>query len=239
MPDMLTYAVGDIHGCYTKLRNLIDNCRQHCGERTPRFVFLGDYVDRGTRSRDVVMRLMELQATAPGRVTCLKGNHEAMLIAAAGRNDLSRWIDNGGDTTLRSYGVNHAEQIPADHLAWLAALPTSSLDDRRFFAHAGIMPGVALDQQVEDDLIWIREPFLSDERDHGRLIVHGHTPLKARQPDLQRNRLNLDTGAVYGGPLTAAVFEDASTKPLAYITDTGTVETLAKPGARAREWYRA
>jgi serine/threonine protein phosphatase 1 len=223
---MLTYAVGDIHGSYTKLASLLEHCikrhRTHGGE-APRFVFLGDYVDRGPGSREVVELLMEMQSNAPEHIVCLRGNHEEMLISAAKRDDVTMWLSNGGEVTLRSYGVNSAGDIPGAHLHWLGNLPLAISDGLRFYVHAGIKPGVALDEQSKGAMLWIREPFLSDARDHGQYIVHGHTPLEGGQPDLRPNRLNLDTGACFGGPLTAAVFDESEALPFAFITDDGTL----------------
>ena len=119
--------------------------------------------------------------------------------------------------TLQSYGVADARELPPQHVDWLRALPLSHDDGRRFFVHAGVDPRRPLDAQREHDLLWIREPFLSDERDYGRLIVHGHTPIRSGGPDLRSNRLDLDTAAGYGGPLTAAVFSDDATMPLQFL----------------------
>jgi serine/threonine protein phosphatase 1 len=127
------------------------------------------------------------------------------------------WESQGGDATLRSYGVARVEDLPQSDLDWLRSLPLSYDDGRRFYVHAGIDPLLPLNAQRERDLIWIREPFLSDRRDHGRLIVHGHTPVQTGEPDLRANRLNLDTGAVFGGPLTAALFTEEQTKPVGFI----------------------
>jgi serine/threonine protein phosphatase 1 len=220
---MLTYAVGDIHGSYTKLANLLRHCRAHCGDNACRFVFLGDYVDRGPSSREVVALLMEMQAAAPEGVVCLRGNHEELMIDASKNRNERVWLDNGGDMTLHSYGVDYAEAIPADHLTWFKNLPFTISDGKRFFVHGGIKPGVPLEEQSKDVMLWIREPFLSDTRDHGQFIVHGHTPLETGYPDLRPNRLNLDTGAVFGGPLTAAAFDETSVGPLAFIFDDGDV----------------
>jgi serine/threonine protein phosphatase 1 len=223
MPSPLIYAVGDIHGSYYKLARLLKHCNGHCGPRKARFVFVGDYIDRGQHSREVVELLIELQKAKPGRICCLRGNHEDMLISVLQDGDKALWLYNGGDMTLRSYGVTSADAIPGEHLAWFDSLPLSESDDKRFFVHAGIRPGIPLDQQQEDDMLWIREPFLSDPRDHGLYIVHGHTPLGTGEPEYLPNRLNLDTGAVFGGPLTAAVFDDSAVGPVTFITDDGTV----------------
>jgi serine/threonine protein phosphatase 1 len=225
MSASLTYAVGDVHGNVAKLRNLLGHCLAHCGESAMRMVFLGDYIDRGAHSREVVEMLMGMQTRAPDAIICLKGNHEDMLLTAARHDgkDEAHWLVNGGDTTLDSYGVDAAADIPAAHLAWLASLPLTTSDENRLYVHGGVRPGVPLQEQTENDLLWIREPFLSDPRDHGLLIVHGHTPRRSGTADLRANRLNLDTGAYFGGPLTAAVFDAETRGPRAFITDDGTV----------------
>ena len=237
MTALLTYAIGDIHGSYTKLANLVRHCRDHCGTNSDRLVFLGDYVDRGKRSREVVDLLIELQGAAPAEVVCLRGNHEDMLLSAADRQDEAMWLYNGGDATLESYGVERAADIPGDHLAWFASLPTSESDERRFFVHAGIMPGIPLVEQRNEAMLWIREPFLSDDSDHGRYIVHGHTPTETGRPDLRHNRLNLDTLAWRGHPLFAAVFEERRVGPLAFIADDGSIVAAPPINARERELY--
>jgi serine/threonine protein phosphatase 1 len=215
---MLTYAIGDVHGCLDKLVRVLACCREHGGDRQSRLVFVGDYIDRGPDSRGVIEMLLTLQRERP-EVICLRGNHEAMVLEAAETGDHSLWLRNGGGNTLASYGVNRALDMPPGHIDWIAARPLSFDDGRRLFVHAGINPSAPLDRQVEPDLLWIREPFLSSRRDYGRLIVHGHTPLTTGVPDLRVNRLNIDTAAVFGGPLTAAVFDDQRTEPIGFLTD--------------------
>jgi serine/threonine protein phosphatase 1 len=109
-------------------------------------------------------------------------------------------------------------ELPSPHLDWLRSLRLSYDDGRRFFVHAGVDPEKPLAFQDEQHLLWIREPFLSDGRDYGRLVVHGHTPQMTGTPDFRGNRLNIDTAAVFGGPLTAAVFDDTRTPPLAFLS---------------------
>jgi serine/threonine protein phosphatase 1 len=147
------------------------------------------------------------------------------------------WLDNGGDATLRSYGVESAADIPAEHLAWFDSLPLFEHDQRRFFVHAGVMPGIPLAQQRSEVMLWIREPFLSDATDHGLYIVHGHTPTGTGLPDLRPNRLNLDALAWYGNPLYAAVFDERRVGPLAFIADDGTVTKAPPINAREEEMY--
>jgi serine/threonine protein phosphatase 1 len=217
----LTYAIGDVHGCLTKLNRLLDRCRRLAGDNAIRFVFVGDYTDRGPDSRGVVTLLMHMQRESPHEVICLRGNHDAMVLAAAneGPDIEAWWLENGGGTTLASYGVMQARDLPAEHLQWLGKLPFCHDDGRRYFVHAGVAPGVALELQSDHDRLWIREPFLSCDDAFGRLIVHGHTPLMTAKPDVRENRINIDTGAVYGGPLTAAAFNDAQTEPIGFLTD--------------------
>jgi serine/threonine protein phosphatase 1 len=218
-PGLITYAIGDVHGCLDQLTALLDLCMRHCAGRPMRLVFLGDYIDRGPDSRGVIDRLRSLQDEMPGAVVCLRGNHEALLLEALETDDEGLWLLNGAVQTLTSYGVADMAALPRDHVDWIAALPFFFDDGRRFFVHAGVNPAIPLESQSEHDMLWIREPFLSDDRDYGRLIVHGHTPLRTARPDLHRNRLNLDTAAVYGGRLTAAVFTGEKTRPLAFLND--------------------
>jgi serine/threonine protein phosphatase 1 len=224
-----TFSIGDVHGSDAALARLLDVCHSWDGNSQNRFVFLGDYVDRGPDSAAVIARLMLFQKQYPDRVICLRGNHEEMLLLAC-QDSISygRWISNGGLPTLRSFGVSRPEDISKDVIYWLRYLSTSFDDGRRFFVHAGVDLERPLDEQLPEVLTWIREPFLTlaDSVDPGRLIVHGHTPVHTRRPDLRRHRLNLDTGACMGGPLTAAVFSESQTGPICFITDAGDIETL-------------
>jgi Calcineurin-like phosphoesterase len=213
-----TYAIGDIHGSLAKLRGLVALGERDAGGEPMTLVFIGDYIDRGPDSRGVVDYVMGLEARLGANAIALKGNHEELAVAAAdGSVSIGNWLLNGGDKTLLNYGVASARELPADHLAWFRSLRLSFDDGQRLFVHAGIDPGRPLDDQDAHDLVWIREPFLFDERDHGRLIVHGHTPVRTGTPDLRANRLNIDTAAVYGGPLTAAVFVAAQRDPIGFI----------------------
>jgi serine/threonine protein phosphatase 1 len=224
-----TFAIGDIHGCEAPLCRLLESCNRWGGAWQRRFVFLGDYIDRGPQSAAVIRRLMSWQEKRPDQVVCLRGNHEEMLLLARHNSNAYRqWKSNGGLSTLRSFGARTVEDVPADVVSWLHRLPMSFDDGRRFYVHAGVDLMLALDQQRLDDLLWIREPFLTlaDSIDPGRLIVHGHTPTHTGRPDLRRYRLNLDTGAFMGGPLTAAVFSDSQTGPICFIADSGDVEVL-------------
>jgi serine/threonine protein phosphatase 1 len=221
-----TFAIGDIHGCLRPLRRLLRACEAHAGGRTARYVFLGDYVDRGPDSRDVIELLMQTQQAAPADVVCLMGNHEQMAVMA--QDDpraMPLWLYNSGAATQRSYWRSGG-RIEPTHLAWLRALPLCHDDGLRFFVHAGIDLHMPLDRQSADVMLWMREPFLSecDRVDCGRFIVHGHTPQVAGVPDQCKRRVNIDTAAVIGGPLTAAVFDESQPEPLGFLTDRDAVE---------------
>jgi serine/threonine protein phosphatase 1 len=221
-PDgMRLYAIGDVHGCDEHLaeahgRIVADLAARPVADH--RIIHVGDYGDRGPNSAAVIERLARL-GTSDQRVVCLLGNHDEMLIGFLA--DPSAYgevfIANGGGATLRSYGVPPgarnaalwsralAEAMPAEHHAFLGGLKLFARFGDYFFCHAGIRPGVPLDRQSAEDLTWIREAFLMSGRDHGVVVVHGHTPASA--PEVRPNRINVDTGAVYGGPLTCLALE--------------------------------
>jgi serine/threonine protein phosphatase 1 len=217
----LTYAIGDIHGSLDKLRALFARCEAHAAGRPSKLVFLGDYIDRGADSFGVIDFLLTLRKRRRDDVVTLMGNHEEMALSVIdGENPAAGWLVQGGAETLASYDAVEPDDLARDHgshVDWMRALRLSHDDGRRLFVHAGVNPDVPLDAQSPDDLLWIREPFLSDRRDYGRLIVHGHTPLETGLPELHGNRVNLDTAAVFGGPLTAAVFDDTQTEPLGFL----------------------
>lgn len=220
------YAIGDIHGQLDKLDAALDRVERDGGTGA-RIVFLGDYTDRGPNSRGVIARLSA--GLAEGRDwICLRGNHDrmfAMFMEPYPRNDARtlvgyHWLHPriGGIETLASYGVPVDEgdrifevheraraAVPPSHLDFLAGLGDYHRSGDLFFVHAGIRPGVALEAQTQDDMIWIRETFLDDPQPHPWLVVHGHTHISA--PRHYGNRVNLDSGAGHGHDLTAAVFE--------------------------------
>lgn len=219
---MIIYAIGDVHGrddlLETMHARIASDRRSRHPEADATIVHVGDYVDRGPDSLAVIDRLMG--GVAGFETICLKGNHEAMMLACAGTDDRpvwSTWRANGGDATLRSMGVgglfggcNSArltEALGAARLGWLRSLPLFHRTADALFVHAGIVPGRPLELQDEEDLLWIRDEFLNSDADHGFLVVHGHTPMET--PDLQRNRLGIDTGAVFSNRLTAAVLGEA------------------------------
>jgi serine/threonine protein phosphatase 1 len=227
----LLYAVGDIHGRLDLLDAILgqietDAARgSHAERRT--LVFLGDYVDRGPDSRGVVERLI---GGLPGgfETHFLKGNHEAILLDFLAKPwTLEHWLVNGGEATMRSYGVdtdrlaelgapaelwrqNFGELLPRPHLDFFRRLRLSVAFGDYLFVHAGVKPGVPLAAQSEADLIWIRGPFLDHNEPFGKIVVHGHTP--GREPVTRSNRIGIDTGACFSGRLTALRLEGRSRK---------------------------
>lgn len=228
----LTFAIGDIHGCLDKLVALVAECAIYANGRDLCFVTIGDYVDRGPYTQAVVDLLSKAQMREPERWICLKGNHEDMLLLALSgdRDKVEHWMDNGGAETLASYNCSGLSSLPQHHIAWIKSLRLSYDDGRRFFCHAGVNPKHRLDSQKDEVLLWCRKEFSFDDTiDPGRLVVHGHTPQTSGKPDLRRPyRVNIDTFAYGGGPLTAAVFSDDRTEPLAFITDRGEITEMPK-----------
>lgn len=223
--DTRIYAIGDIHG---RADLLIDTIERIDGdlERRPIGrsveVYLGDYVDRGPDSKAVI-DLLSVRLVN-NRAICLRGNHEELMERFLRDPDhLDAWSQLGGLQTLESYGVvpdpNGGETsrdlhnrfcrlFPRTHLLFLQCLkPWLGCGDL-LFVHAGIRPGVPFEQQQLNDLIWIRGEFLDSQLDHGKLIVHGHTPVP--HPDIRANRINIDTGAVWSGTLTCIAIEGTS-----------------------------
>jgi serine/threonine protein phosphatase 1 len=214
----LTYAIGDIHGCFGQLRALLDLIEEHRGGRPRRLVFLGDYIDRGPDTAAVVACLRRLQSHEPDDVVCLAGNHEDMLLQARhDRESFWHWIQNGGRAVLESYDVNHIDALPDEDVAWLASLPTLHQDRQRYFVHAGLRPGKPIEPEDRMARLWIRDRFLRGDYDFGKHVVHGHTPQASGVPEVRRYRTNLDTACVYGRALTAGVFTDEQGPAVAFL----------------------
>jgi serine/threonine protein phosphatase 1 len=223
------YAVGDIHGRFDLLEALYAEISRDVRAAPPGRsveIFIGDYVDRGPRSRDVIEWMVTAPLVTDERI-CLLGNHEDLMAAAlADIAEMDLWLMNGGVETLLSYlrvnrfqlegmslGEAHAglvAALPASHKAFIASLPRTVSFGGYLFVHAGLRPRVTVEAQNPSDLIWIREPFLSCDDDFGCIVVHGHTPIKA--PEVRANRINIDTGAVFGGSLTCLVLEGEEQK---------------------------
>jgi serine/threonine protein phosphatase 1 len=215
--ERLTFAIGDIHGCHQALLDILGQCRVYAAGRPCRYIFIGDYIDRGPDSRGVIATIRTLADEEGHEVVRLMGNHEALLLEALETGDSFQWLCNSGDATLESYGVPSVEEIPQGDIAWFNSLCLFYDDGQRFYVHAGIDPREPLGRQSRESLLWMREPFLSTTSGFGRLVVHGHTPQRSGEPDLRCNRLNIDTACVYGGVLTAAVFTDMHREPVAFL----------------------
>ena len=213
------YAIGDVHGCAARLDALHTQIRDDLAARPvaeATVVHLGDYIDRGEDSAGVLARLLRPFPADPApRLVNLMGNHEQMMLAAldgAEGESVLHWLSNGGADTLASFGVSPRtppsrwrEHIPAALLAFLRGLGWVHRQGGYVFVHAGLRPGVVMEKQTREDMLWIREPFLSFKGELPGVVVHGHTP--ERSATVRANRIGVDTGAVMGGVLTCAVLE--------------------------------
>jgi serine/threonine protein phosphatase 1 len=197
------YAIGDVHGCAYELRNLLNEL-----PLTPdsTVVFLGDYIDRGAHSRDVVDTILELQKQC--NVVCLMGNHESMFLNFLdnpGSERAGLFIVNGGSATLASYADDNGNFVfPEEHLKFFRELLMHYEDEHHYFVHAGVpdIPLSELDDTIHGKkMLWIRGAFLKSEYDWGKVIVHGHTPVS--EVDIRHNQINVDTGCVFMRSLSA------------------------------------
>lgn len=224
-PDSVIYAIGDIHGESGKLDLLHSMIRADARSRKATrkvVIYLGDYVDRGEDSAGVIERLAG-GPMSDFETVFLKGNHEEFLLHFMETGDsASGWFHNGGLNTLESYGVEmrgHSlwrpdsgdlreqlrEKLPVAHREFLAGLALNHIEGDYLFVHAGLRPGRPLEDQTPADMLWIRNLFLNSDEDYGFIVVHGHTPSDG--VEIRPNRIGIDTGACYDGPLTALVLE--------------------------------
>jgi serine/threonine protein phosphatase 1 len=223
-PGIRIYAIGDVHGCVDLLTRLGSQIDAHLAQNPVSRaveVCLGDYVDRGPNSREVIDVLVDRSRSR--EMVLLKGNHETYIFDfLKNPRSLDNWSKYGGFQTLLSYHLcpplrpkpseqqelarRFASHLPNSHMQFLSNLKPSFACGDYFFVHAGIRPGVSLDEQSEDDLLWIRDDFLLSEDDFEKFVVHGHTPV--REPDIRSNRINIDTGAFATGRLTCLVLEN-------------------------------
>lgn len=223
------YAIGDVHGRLDLLVELVERVAHdaagHSGDEERRLVFLGDYIDRGPQSREVIDALLDLDL--PNfKFVFLLGNHEEALLAFLdGETDSVAWLTYGGVATLASYGVSIrglpmglksvAElrarlraAIPAAHFEFLRACRLSHVEGDYVFVHAGVRPGRSLVEQEREDLLWIRTEFLKSRRAlPGKVVVHGHSISNA--PEDLHHRIGIDTGAYVTGRLTCLVLRDS------------------------------
>jgi serine/threonine protein phosphatase 1 len=230
VPGYPIYAIGDVHGCMDQLQRAEDRIAldiEVSGKRGP-VVLLGDYVDRGGASSQVIEHLIQPSELGLRRLA-LCGNHDEIFGKFIAHPDQHLdWLAMGGEQTLMSYGidVHHvglrqrgrnerlkavmAEAIPESHRQFLATLPISLKVGQYLFVHAGIRPGVPLERQTEEDMMWIREPFIKEGPKLPLMVIHGHTPQPT--PDLGPGRIGIDTGAFYTGKLTVLKIDGGQTR---------------------------
>ncbi len=216
----LTYGVGDIHGRADLFEKMIERIRADSADigQRPRIVLLGDYVDRGPGSRQVLDRIIRLKQEAWCDVEALMGNHEEALVQFLREPGYGvSWVEYGGGATLGSYGIAvpamrtdpeaweavrdaFMEVLPQAHIELLGSFGVTLQADDYLFVHAGVNPDVPLAAQGPQEFLWIRAPFLASEKACDYVVVHGHTP--EEEPSNQRWRIGLDTGAYATGVLT-------------------------------------
>jgi serine/threonine protein phosphatase 1 len=214
------YAIGDIHGSLPLLKLLLEKIKAECAkDKIPsRKIFLGDYIDRGLYSRETIDFLLAWQAKEKLPPVFLLGNHEQVMreiILDRDAEKLGSWLAFGGRETLLSYRVRGSNpvtivndltnNVPAAHVEFLRKLEPSVSFGDYFFCHAGVRPGVPLEAQREEDLVWIRDPFLNHAGPFGKRVVHGHSI--SLEAEFQPNRIGIDTGAYSTGCLTALGLE--------------------------------
>jgi serine/threonine protein phosphatase 1 len=220
------YAVGDVHGCADRLEAMHEAIAADLAASpvaNPLVIHLGDYIDRGPDTAgviDILLRPFPQMGDAAPRVVNLAGNHEDMLLqalATGSLEDASLWLRNGGGATLESWGLRWRDgpvawerAIPPEHLGFLRGLSLIYRVGGYAFVHAGLRPGIEMAGQTREDMLWIREPFLSFQGHLPAVAVHGHTPESG--PTIRPHRIGVDTGAVLGGPLTCAVLEGDSVR---------------------------
>ena len=196
-----TFVIGDIHGCFDKLCALMNKIPINF--KQDQLIFIGDYIDRGSGSLEVVDYLIDLKKRVPG-IIFLKGNHEDMLENYLDGSDRFTYLLNGGQRTLDEYLSRTKNPgkypVPPAHLEFFNSLHLYYQTDDYIFVHAGLRKKVSLESQKKVDLLWIRDEFISTDFNFGKRVIFGHTPF--REPLVQANKIGIDTGAVYGNRLT-------------------------------------
>jgi serine/threonine protein phosphatase 1 len=233
------FTVGDIHGCAAELEVLLRGLPVAVGDT---LAFVGDYVDRGANSKDVLDQLIALRGRRDIQTVFLKGNHEDMCLSYLGRAGHwgEAWHLNGGVATLKSWGIaSHTpgteavEALPDGHLEFLEALVPSYVTDRWILVHAGIRPDRPLAEQDEEDLFWIREEFIAHPHSLPQTVVYGHTPTRRVHVNLPW-KIGIDTGCVYGGRLTCVELESGTLYQVSYGEKAVRESRIEGPGVVSR-----
>jgi len=204
-----TYVIGDIHGCYQSLVKLLAKLNPDPASDT--IVVLGDFINRGPESAQVVTLLLKLKKEFRNFIA-LRGNHEQMFLDYLEGTNQGLFLQVGGTETIKSYGLlpgldlRTDQPLPESHTSFLKELLFYWEDEQHIYVHAGLKPGVHLTQQSPDWLLWVRDQFISSQYDFGKTVIFGHTPFPV--PHIESNKIGIDTGAVYGGSLTCLVLPD-------------------------------
>ena len=208
---MRTIVIGDVHGCYNELKELITilETEGEYNKETDKLVFLGDYIDRGSDSRKVIEFIRNLQKSND-KIIALMGNHEDMLIDYL-NNRSDNWTWNGHTDTLDSY--KGFDKQFKDDVKWIKSLPLYHEDKYFIYVHAGIDPYKSMKKQNRDTLLWVREPFIYNGKKYDKQVIFGHTPTAHLSEEWKpvrtfANNIAIDTGCVYGGALTALIIDD-------------------------------
>jgi len=196
-----TYVIGDIHGCLYMLKRLMDKIQWDPAK--DELIFVGDYIDRGPDPKGVIDYIISLMGKS-SKIQCLIGNHEVIFLDYIKGKDRRLFLMNGGMNTLESYAFHLVETeddlLPPAHKEFFGSLKYVIELEEYYIVHAGFRPGVPLDEQDPDDLVWIRDPFIYSTYDFGKKVIFGHTPF--HEPLVMDNKVGIDTGAVYGNRLT-------------------------------------
>lgn len=213
------YAIGDLHGRYDILLAVIEKIEEHAGDAGGKLIVTGDFIDRGPDSAKIVEHLrIGPNPESNWEWVVLKGNHEDMMLQCLARMQLDWWIGNGGGATMKSYGYKQGDllmplKIPDEDLEWLNGLPICHLEEKQAFVHAGFNPNVSLEEQNQQEMMWMRAPREDNYSFMGRHVVHGHEQY-ADGPILNPDKSNFDTFAWATGRQAIGVFTDAAGPPV-------------------------
>ena len=212
---MITYAISDIHGCSETLKSLLKKIKDF-----DKLIFLGDYIDRGPNSKEVIDIIRELQNKYGDKIVTLIGNHEDICLTAYDSNNFNLWMYNGGSSTLNSFDG----KVPAEYLNWMRDLKLYYEDDYFYYVHAGLRPHVKIEDNDRDDIIWIRYDFLLSDYKFKKRVIHGHTP--GKNVIYRDNRVNIDTGCVFGYKLSAIKIENAEITKVISVENKNTIKEI-------------